>query len=182
MFNILQYKSQLIVGVIVVAVLTLAGIGVYVKGRSDGVALTEAKVAAEKREWERQVADLQLKHQKEVADLLADYNSKVDQYKEEIAKLADNPKVVERFIDRYVPVQTQCTIPQGFVDLHNKAAQGASLSEIPTGVNKPTDKSLGDVGSIVAQNYYTCNDIRARLEALQQIIIKYQQQQKELVK
>lgn len=182
MLQLLQYKQQIIVGAIIVGILTIAGVGLYMKGRSDGVALTEAKVAAEKREWERQIADLQLKHQKEVNELLADYTKKVEQYQSEIAKLAENPKVVERYINRYVPVQTQCTIPQGFVELHNKAAQGAPLSDNPTNVDKPTDKSLADVGGTVAQNYYQCNEIRARLEALQQIVTKYQQQQKELLK
>ena len=179
---LIDTKFKIIAGAIVVGLLFVGAVGLYMKGRSDGVALTEAKVAEEKLKWERVVADNQIKHETQVAIIQSSYNTMVDQYKNEIAKLAENPKVVERYINRYVPVNTQCTIPQGFVELHNQSAAGAKLNDNPVNTGVDSKKSLSEVGSTVAENYYNCNDIRARLQALQQIVIQYQKQQKELPK
>ena len=179
---IVDTKFRIIAGAIIAGLLMAGAVGLYLKGRSDGVALTEAKVAQEKLKWERIVADNQIKHETQVAMIQASYASMVDQYKNEIAKLAENPKVVERYINRYIPVNTQCTIPQGFVELHNQSAAGAKLNDNPVNSGVDSKKSLSEVGSTVAENYYNCNDVRARLQALQQIVIQYQKQQKELPK
>lgn len=179
---VVDTKLKVIVGAIVFGVLMAGAVGFYLKGRSDGVALTEAKVAEEKLRWERIVADNQIKHETQVAMIQSSYNSMVDQYKNEIAKLAENPKVVERYINKYVPVNTQCTVPQGLVELHNQSAAGSTLNGNPINSEFDSKKSLADVGVTVAENYYKCNEIRARLQALQQIVIQYQKQQKELSK
>ena len=179
---VVDTKLKVIVGAIVFGLLMAGAVGFYLKGRSDGVALTEAKVAEEKLRWERIVADNQIKHETQVAMIQSSYTSMVEGYKNEIAKLADNPKVVERYINRYVPVNTQCTIPQGFVELHNQSAAGAKLNDNPINTGIDSKKSLSEVGSTVAENYYKCNEIRAQLQALQQIVIQYQKQQKELPK
>jgi|AntAceMinimDraft_11_1070367.scaffolds.fasta_scaffold14243_5 hypothetical protein len=175
-------KIKLIIGATLIALLALGAIGLYLKGRSDGVALTEAKVAEEKLQWERKVADLQSKYREDIITIVTQYDQTVLQYQEEISKLIDNPKVVDRYINRYVPVETQCTIPEGFVELHNKSAEGARLGESPSNASRPSDKTLSQVGQVVAQNYYQCNEIRVRLEALQQVVQKYQKQQEDLIK
>lgn len=177
---LLQYKNKIIIGAILIALLTLAGVGLYVKGRSDGVALTEAKVAAEKLAWERQVAELQSKYREDVIAIVTQYDQRVTQFREEIAKLTENPKVVEKYINRYIPMETRCVIPEGFVELHNRSADGRRLEDNPQNTAKPSDKTLSQVGRVVAENYYQCNEIRARLEALQEVVRKYQEQQKEL--
>jgi hypothetical protein len=177
----LLLKNRALVVAIAITLLVLAGVGVYMKGRSDGVALTEAKVAQEKMEWERQVAELQARHREDVIAIVSQYDQTVSEYREEIENLTNNPKVVEKYINRYVPVETQCAIPQGFVELHDKAAEGQSLSNDPVNPGEITDKTLSQVGRTVAENYYQCNEIRARLEALQQVVKKYQEQQQELL-
>ena len=179
---IIDTKFRIIAGAIIAGLLVAGAVGLYIKGRSDGVALTEAKVAEEKLKWERVIADNQIKHETQVAMIQSSYTSMVDQYKNEIAKLAENPKVVERYINKYIPVNTQCTIPQGFVELHNQSAAGSKLNDNPVNTGTDSKKILTDVGSTVAENYYKCNQVRAQLQALQQIVIQYQKQQKELAK
>lgn len=175
-------KWRIVAGVAAFGILLAIGVGVYMKGRSDGVALVEARVAKEKQEWERRVADAQIEHQKEVAEIHSAYGNVVGRFRNEIAKLTDNPQVVERYINRYIPIETECAIPQGFVELHNQAAAGQSLNDRPVDSGRITDKTLADVGGTVAENYYTCNEIAARLEALQQIVKQYQKQQQELIR
>ena len=74
-----------------------------------------------------------------------------------------------------------CTIPKGFVELHNTSAKGLSLQE-PTDPLGGTNISLQEVGTTVAINYYQYNKIVAQLKALQEIVIDFQIKQKELVK
>lgn len=178
----IQYKSKLITTAAIIGGVLLVISLSYVKGRWDGSSLVEARVALEKVEWERQVIQAQLEYINEVDKIHETYNVALDQYKQQVEKLAANPKVVTQYVDRYVPVETQCAIPQGFVELHNQAAAGAILNDNPVDAGRVTNKNLNQISRVVAENYYKYNELAAQLEALQQIILQYQKQQQGLVK
>lgn len=156
--------------------------GSYVKGRVDGTNLTEARYAEEKRKWELAVLETQTELELKLANIREEYLNQVQEYKEQIEKLQNNPKVVTQYVDRYVPVKTQCTIPEGFVELHNRSASGLPLDPPPQNPNKPSNKTLNNTAAIIAENYYKCNELIARLNALQQLVIEYQKKQEELTK
>jgi len=152
--------------------------GAYIKGRSDGSSITESKYANAKADWQREVAKKQTEFDVQLSNLRLRYERETAQYRREIASIKNNPSVVTKF----VPVETQCNIPKGFVELHNRAATGVPLDPPPADPSTPTDKTLSGVGSVVAQNYYQCNILMDRLIALQEIVKDYQKKQKELTK
>lgn len=179
---ILKYKWKIIIAVVASIIAAAFIATVYQKGRTDGVNSIELRIAKERLDWERKISDLQLKHQRDVSDIMVAYEFVVSQHRNQIAKLANNPETIIRYVDRYIPIDVQCDIPKGFVELHNQAAIGVPLNDSPSNVTETTDKTLGDVGEVVARNYYQCHEIAAQLEALQQIVIQFQQQQRELIK
>lgn len=162
------------------AVLLLGG--TYIKGRMDGVDLTEAKYAEEKRKWQDEVAQKQQEYDQEISKLRDEYRDEVKRYRDEIQKLQNNPQVVTQYVDRFVPVKTQCTIPEGFVELHNRSAAGRSLESAPQNPERPSNRTLNNAAAVIAENYYRCNELIARLNALQDLVIEYQKRQKELTK
>lgn len=161
-------------------------VGAYIKGRSDGEALTEAAVAAERHKWELKVAQTQAEADKRIAEAAAKYQAKADEYRAEIEKLRKrkpDTKVVEKVVEVYVPQRVDTPVPRGLVDLHNTAAEGRPLADAPkSDADQPSTISLSDVGAVVARNYYQCNITRAQLEALQAVVAEYQKKQKELTK
>ena len=166
------------------AVLLLGGM--YVKGRSDGKALTEAAVAEERHKWEIKVAETQSETDVRIANLANEYRSDLGRYQAEIDKLrsrSPETRVVERVVRVYVPQTADTTVPRGFVDLHNTAAAGRPLADSPAAdAAQPSERRLSDVGTTVARNYYQCNATRAQLEALQAVVAEYQKQQRELTR
>jgi hypothetical protein len=174
----IKWKWDLGITIVALSVALAGGTWLYMKGRSDGVTLTEARFAEERLEWAGRVAEVTQQHTQDVADITSTYNQTVAKLRAEIIKLQRNPRVIET----YVPVNTPCNVTQGFVDLHNTSAAGQPLTEEPTKPNIVTNKTLNQVASTIAENYYMCNETMARLEALQQLVKQYQKQQRELVK
>jgi hypothetical protein len=161
-------------------------IGAYVKGREDGSALTQAKVAEERHKWELKVAETQSQYNSTIDKITEDYKTKVDSYQAEIAKLSNSPsktKVVERVVQVYVPADVDTIVPIGFVRLHNTAAEGDRLADVKSAdAEQPSGKKLSDVAATVATNYYQCNATREQLIALQRVVAEFQDKQKELTK
>lgn len=156
---------------------------IYDEGYKAGVESTELKHNVEKLKWIDKVSKMQQEHEATMNGILTSYNSLVAEYETEIEKLkSQDPIIKTRYIHKYVPVETKCDIPKGFVDLHNTAAQGKPLSESPINTNATTNITLQDVGSTVAVNYYQYNKVVDQLKALQQVVIEFQMKQKELTK
>jgi hypothetical protein len=154
----------------------------YKNGYKAGVEATELAHNVEKLKWIAKVSELQQQHEDTVNGILTSYNGLVAEYEIEIEKLkSQDPVIRTRYIHKYVPVETLCDITKGFVDLHNTAAQGKPLSENPVDPNSPTNIKLTDVASTVAVNYYTYNKVVTQLKALQQVVIEFQNRQKELM-
>lgn len=175
-----------------IAVVALSAIGgVYLKGRYDGNALCEARVEKARLEWEAKLAEQAARHDENTKQIIKSYDAKVGDLNTEIDKLNKKPpKVIYRYkqkiikvpeyINIYIPKEVDKPVPKGFVDLHDTAAQGKPLQENVPNADKPSDKSLTDVGKTVATNYYSCNIIRARLESLQKLVNDFQEKQKAL--
>jgi len=155
----------------------------YNNGFKAGVETTELKYNVEKLKWIDQVSKLQQEHTNTIHSILTSYNKAIAEYEVEIDKLKSvDPIIKTRYIHKYVPVETNCTIPKGFIDLHNTAAKGLQLSESPVNPEQATNNTLQDVGATVAINYYQYNKIVLQLKALQKIVIEFQMKQKELMK
>ena len=182
---LLSMQARLIAAAVLAAALMSGGIYLYTKGRSDGKALVEAeynkeviRLNTEITIWKTKVETLQGQHDTEVATITADFETKADQLQSEIDKLKKNPKV----ISKYVPVETECKIPNGFIEAHNLASKGLPLDEVNDPQPGTSDKTLNQVADVVAENYYSCNITRSRLTSLQKIVADFQQKQKELMK
>lgn len=172
---------------IIVVLCLIIGAGImynraYHKGELNGISITEAKYNIEKLKWIDKVSKMQQEHEDTMNGILTSYNGLVAEYEHQIEALKNQDPIIKtRYIHKYVPVETNCTIPKGFVDLHNTAAKGMPLSEDPKDAAASTNVTLQDVGSTVAINYYQYNKISAQLKALQEVVIQFQTKQKELV-
>jgi len=169
-------------------VVTAVG-GSYVKGRSDGESLAEAKVAAERAAWTAKVAEQQASAAESTETIIKDYITIVNHLQTEVQKLRNtkptstsSTKYITEYITVYVPKEVDKPVNNGFVDLHNTAAEGKILSDIAKADNAQYSKfTLSDVGRVVADNYYMCNITAARLVALQNVVLDFQSRQSELV-
>ena len=102
----------------------------------------------------------------------------------EIEKLRNKPaEVVTKVVEVYIPQSVDTTVPSGFIELHNDAANGNPLRQITSVTSdEPSTKKLSDVGAVVAENYYSCNATINQLNTLQDIVREFQIKQKDLVK
>lgn len=95
---------------------------------------------------------------------------------EVVTKYVDRVKVVRErgvTITKEVPVyvtkeaDAHCTVPAGFVSLHDAAARGG-VPEPPGGSDAaPSGIALSAVAGTVADNYGRCHEVAAQLEGLQ---------------
>lgn len=155
----------------------------YNNGYNAGIETTELKYNVEKLKWIGQVSKIQQDHTNTIHGILTSYNGAIADYEAEIDKLkSTDPVVKTRYIYSYVPVETNCTIPKGFIDLHNTSAKGQPLSNNPVNPGQFSNITLQDVSETVATNYYQYNKIAAQLIALQKVVTEFQDKQKDLTK
>lgn len=100
----------------------------------------------------------------------------VIQYKDKI-KYITNTKV--QYVDKITSIITpnqdaNCTIPTGFISVHNNAAQGLVPPTPSTTDGDPSHIDLSTVATTVATNYLTCNQVREQLISLQAWIAQQQ--------
>lgn len=161
---------------------SLAFGGIYIKGRYDGAAKVELRYAKEKEAWVSKVTNLQSDLYSANEKINKKYNNETTKIQEVIKYVQAKPKVITKYIT--IEADSKCEIPQGFVDLHNKAADGVNLGELidnQLDPNDPSDKKLSDVGKTVVLNYYEYNQMKSKLEALQAKVIEFMNKQKELI-
>ena len=93
----------------------------------------------------------------------------VTQYVDRVRIVREKGKTIIQEVPVYVPVEadTACTIPRGFVRLHDAAAAG-ELPD-PAGDSDAPAKgvALSAVARTVADNYQTCYENAEQLRALQ---------------
>lgn len=161
---------KLIVGAITVGAIASVGWGIFTAGKLK----VENELLKTRIALQGQIASIQDQHRADVIITEKALAEKQSQLEDARSQLRVKPRVVTKF----VPVETQCMIPKGFVDLHNGAAEGS----IPTTINpeQPTTVTLTDVAETVATNYIIHEQTAARLEALQQIVRQYQERARQV--
>lgn len=94
----------------------------------------------------------------------------VTKYVDRVQTIRVKGDTVIKEIPRYVTVEADaaCTVPGGFVRLHDAAATGSMLDPDPGGADAtPSGVPLSTVAGTVAGNYITGHVNAARLNALQ---------------
>lgn len=161
---------------IILLLAILSYVGVYFIGRSDGKDIIKGQVAEERIKWEARVAGLQDSFQNIVQTILVTHKRESDIIQEQLDTLKKNPKIIEKYITK----KTQCTVPKGFVQLHNLSAKGQKLVDPVGDIDADSKISLTTVGEVTSNNYYSCNKYIKQLEALQEVVKEYQKKQGDL--
>lgn len=161
---------------IILSAILLAGT-IYVKGRYDGANKVMLEYAEEKLAWEKKINETQEKLNASIEDTIKTYIKDTVQTKEVIKYVKSKPTVVTK----YIP-DDRCEIPNSFVDLHNKAVDNKSLGELTdTNATGTSNRKLTDVAATITLNYYQYNEMKSKLEALQNIVKTYKKQQTNLI-
>lgn len=95
----------------------------------------------------------------------------VDHYIDRVKVVMAQGAVITKEIPVYVTPQAdaRCTVPVGFVRLHDAAVQGGTLPAAPgAAVDAPSGLALSAVAGTVAGNYGLCRATAERLSALQE--------------
>lgn len=167
--------------VVLVAIALLAG--TYIKGRTDGHDLAENDYLQEKVKWQSTIIQSQGELQQSINVTLDKYLKDAVVYRTVIKTIKQDPQVIKIYVP--AAADAACQINKGFVELHNKAIDGVpveALNVASPNVGDPAESKLSDVAGTVAENYYSCNEVRKRLAGLQEVVRKYQKKQKELSK
>ncbi|MFJ4288758.1 hypothetical protein ACIP1U_03055 [Cupriavidus sp. NPDC089707] len=97
----------------------------------------------------------------------------VTRYVDRVQTIQVKGDTIIKEVPRYVPVQADaaCTVPVGFVRLHDAAATGALLDPDPGDADAaPSGIALSTVAATVAGNYTSSLADAEQLSALQQIL------------
>lgn len=113
--------------------------------------------------------NLELYRTKETVRVVTEYVDRVQVVREKGATIVKEVKV-------YVP-DDRCTVPVGFVRVHNAAATGGAL--IAPGIidAAPAGIALSDVAGTVTSNYTRCRENAEQLIALQEWVRAMQVQE-----
>ena len=93
----------------------------------------------------------------------------VTQYVDRIQVVREKGNTLIQEVPVYVPIQADaaCTVPSGFVSLHDAAAAG-ELPEAARDADAPAEGlALSAVAATVVSNYQTCHENAEQLKALQ---------------
>ncbi len=165
---------------IVIGVLVLA-IGLYIKGRSDGADKVELEYAQQKIEWQNKITSMQEEFDNAILKNMEDYLAESSKNKEIIRYVKSKPQIITKYVTK--DSDNKCEIPNTFVELHNKAVDNTKMTELHTlNSSGPSNKKLSDVANTVTLNYYQYNEMKNKLETLQNIVKEYQNQQGKLKK
>ncbi|MCY1557670.1 hypothetical protein D9M68_945400 [compost metagenome] len=94
----------------------------------------------------------------------------VTRYVDHVETIKVKGDTIIKEIPRYVPVQADaaCTVPVGFVRVHDAAAAGAVLDSGPGDADAvPSGIALSAVTGTIAGNYTSCHADAEQLSALQ---------------
>lgn len=177
MFTVAFFQSRLFKEIVA---LLVVGALCYFKG----VYSTTIKYEAEKKAWQDKVEIVQSLLDEEVTKKAQVHTAYVDKIQKVTEYLYRDPIIH----NVYVPFESdaKCSINRGFVELHNKAANGASLEELKNADTKlnqePSKVKLSDVAETVTINYYEYNKMKSQLTTLQEIVKDFMSKQEALNK
>lgn len=136
-----------------------------------GFWLYHAGAASVKARWDAQARAEAMAAQMQVDKSELVSQMVVDHYIDRVQIVLAQGAVITKEVPIYVtPIaDARCTVPVGFVRLHDAAAQGSALSAAPgAAVDAPSGLALSAVASTVAGNYGICRATAERLSALQE--------------
>lgn len=115
---------------------------------------------------------------KEVKELQVKVDSIETAYIHVAGQLGTNNKETIRYVTKVITKEAdaKCSIPAGFVRLHDNSVRGLVTGPELTDGNA-TEVKLSEVGSAVADNYFICNKEIKKLEALQAVIKEHKAKQ-----
>lgn len=131
-------------------------------------------------QWDLERAEVATANAQEVARLEALNNQVTRDYLALSTRLRDGTRTIIEKVPVYVTKQddANCTIPDGFVRLHDEATGNPTLPETSTTPgtdDTPEPIELSDVGATVVGNYSQCRRTALQLEALQKWVKKIAQ-------
>lgn len=142
-----------------VATVALLG-GLYIKGRTDGIDSIRTQLEAERAE--ALVAQLDFERRERELQNELDLAQQ-----DKLAKVRVVTKEIIKEVPVYVSPESDagCTVPTGFVQLHNDAAAGVPPAPDAPVVphDTPSGVALSEVAAAVADNYGTCHELREQV-------------------
>lgn len=108
---------------------------------------------------------------KEIKELKVKVDEIETAYLHVAGQLGTNNKETIRYVTKVITKEAdaKCSIPAGFIRLHNNSVLGLATSpELADG--NSTDVKLSEVGATVADNYFVCNKEIEKLKKLQAVI------------
>ena len=174
---IIQYSfSILIIGSVLFLASYILPIGQYkIIGQFVGVLLISLGLffkgkEQERLEWEMQLAEARL----EIASLQAQAAEiNVQVLTEFYPQIRYIDRLEQQVVTEFITIRddSACTINNGFVRLHDSIVMQKPIE--PTETDKlPSDVKLSDVGSVVKENYSTCQRTAQQLKSLQDWVVK----------
>ena len=149
----------------------------YIKGRDDGVQLTEYKVLQERNEWQALVEAEKEKYQTSLKVLEDKHAVESNKLQEQITILQNNPNIIER----YVPIEHNSKLPYGLVLWHDRLVKGEAINTmLPDNFQQTCDYTINDLGGVLSANYTTCRECMTKLETLQSVVKEYLERQNAL--
>ncbi|VVE41375.1 hypothetical protein PCO31111_04190 [Pandoraea communis] len=114
------------------------------------------------------------KAEKEAKQLAADLNDArenpvvITQYVDRVREIRVKGDTIIKKVPVYVTAEADaaCTVPAGFVRLHDAAAANATPDDPSDTDARPSGVALSAVAETVADNYTACHELAARFDAL----------------
>ncbi len=94
----------------------------------------------------------------------------VTQYVDRVKVVHDKAAAIVKKVPVYVTAKADaaCTVPAGFVRVHDAAAQGTELPDAATGADEaPSGVALSTIAGTVAGNYGLCRETAQQLSSLE---------------
>lgn len=141
----------------------------FVGGCQHGAKSVTAKWDAERAETEIQFQQLVAKQAQATTQVVTQYVDRVRVVKQRGADIVKEVKV-------YVPAQADaaCTVPRGFVRLHDAAAEGVIPDTPGLADASPSGIALSTTTATVVDNYGRYHEVAEQLKALQQWVREQQ--------
>ncbi|WP_010104101.1 hypothetical protein [Verminephrobacter aporrectodeae] len=143
--------------------LTLLAAALYGLGWKQGTQHTQEQWDRETKQQALQAATEEKKQAQATVQVVSKYADRIKTVRQEGANISKE-------ISQHVPTQADaaCTVPHGFVRVHDRAAQGNAHAE-PTGDPDaaPAGIALSTVAETVVENYTSCRENAEQLSALQ---------------
>ncbi|MDR1276171.1 MAG: hypothetical protein LBL72_07305 [Candidatus Accumulibacter sp.] len=151
-------NSFLLQGLGLIALVTASFVG----GCRHGEATITAKWHTERIETENKFQQLTAKQAQASAQVVTEYVQRAQEVKERGKNIVKEVKV-------YVPSKADaaCTVPRGFIRLHDAAAQGVLPGAPGLADAAPSGLAFSAATATVADNYGRCHEVAEQLKALQ---------------